>query len=1039
MIQKIFLGLSCLLFAYELSAQQVITGTITDAQGEPLIGASVVEVTTSNGTVADFDGNYELKLTTDNAKLRFSFMGYVEQEVDVAGRSNINITLAEDVQQLEEVVVTALGIKREKKMLGYAVQELTSEQLQRTSDPSVTSALQGKVAGMQLTSAGTGLSGSTKITIRGNSSLSDNNQPLWIVDGVPFDDTNTSGASYYGGVDRGGASTDINPEDIETISVLKGANAAALYGSRAGNGVILITTKKGSKSDGFGIAYNGSFTWTQVSELLNRQHEYGQGDNGVYNTSTFSWGGKLDGSLVTAWNGEQLPYSDYSNSFKDYFQTGFSHNHNVSIGKTYDKGHFRFSFGNSNSKGLFVGESLRKFNLDLNAGMKLNKWFSMDGKISASNTKALNRPEFGVWGEAYQFMLIPNSVRLSDLSHYKTSEKAHVNWVGPTTDYLNPYYVNQQYQNSDERWRAFGYYSAKINFTDWLYLSGKYAFDYYNTTLFSSNMTNGTKYNKIEDFKEDGMSKGQETFFEQNIEVTLAGNNQLGSLFRLGYMVGGNFMRQKYSINSTSVVNMLNKSSESGIVWDINQATRINSTSEYAYSRSINSVFGSLQFAYNDYLSLDVTARNDWSTTLSCKNHYFYPSVSLSWVITDMVRNEFNVVLPSWLTFTKVRGSFAQVGKSADVNQIEYLYKYGYSNAAQTGSSSKNDGIYRPVDVNGNSTLKPEMATSYEAGLDMRFFENRLGLDFTYYYTSTKNQVMKIPFTAPYKYRYINSGVITNSGVEFMIYATPVKLKNFVFDLTVNMSHNESLVKELSEDKKFIYFDGDDKFPVRVGAVEGGRLGEIYANQLYARNEKGELIVGSDGLPRPYAGTDADQHRLDNPIGCIQPKLLMSVTPTFSFYGVSISAMFDMKFGGEVISVSEAKATELGIAARTSNRENLVVAGVTAEGLANELTVRAEDYYKYISTFAEEFVYDASFIKLKELSVGYSFPSKLLSKAHLSSLRLAFVGRNLCYLLKHTPGTSPETGYDTSMFAQAIDFSSQPYSRTFGISLNIGF
>ena len=230
MIQKIFLGLSCLLFAYELSAQQVITGTITDSQGEPLIGASVVEVATSNGTVADFDGNYELKLTTDNAKLRFSFMGYVEQEVDVAGRSNINITLAEDVQQLEEVVVTALGIKREKKMLGYAVQELTSEQLQRTSDPSVTSALQGKVAGMQLTSAGTGLSGSTKITIRGNSSLSDNNQPLWIVDGVPFDDTNTSGASYYGGVDRGGASTDINPEDIETISVLKGANAAALYG-----------------------------------------------------------------------------------------------------------------------------------------------------------------------------------------------------------------------------------------------------------------------------------------------------------------------------------------------------------------------------------------------------------------------------------------------------------------------------------------------------------------------------------------------------------------------------------------------------------------------------------------------------------------------------------------------------------------------------------------------------------------------------------------------------------------------------------------
>ena len=381
---------------------QEITGRVIDATGEALIGVSVVEKGTTNGSITDWDGNFTVKVPVGST-LQFSYIGYKTVEMPVeAGKTTINLTMEEDSEMLDEVVVTALGIKREKKMLGYAVQELKSDELNRTGDPSVTSALQGKVAGLQMNTSATGLGGSTKITIRGNSSLSDNNQPLWIVDGVPFSDNSDSDASFYGGVDRGGASLDINPDDIESISVLKGPNAAALYGSRAGNGVILVTTKKGSKKDGFGVRYSGNFTWTKVAETLDMQERYGQGQIGAtggaeYTTgAASSWGPVLDGSMKEAWNGQTYAYSKYGNKLKDYFDTGFSQTHNVSIQNGTDTSHYRASFGASNNDGMFPNEKLQRINVDLNAGTQLNEYFSMDGKISLSRTKAEDRPMYGV-------------------------------------------------------------------------------------------------------------------------------------------------------------------------------------------------------------------------------------------------------------------------------------------------------------------------------------------------------------------------------------------------------------------------------------------------------------------------------------------------------------------------------------------------------------------------------------------------------------------------------------------------------------------
>lgn len=1016
------------------AAKKTITGRIVDATGEPLIGVTIMEKGTTNGSITDYDGNYTVSVP-GNAVLQFSYIGYKSVEVKVEGKEVIDLTMHEDTEVLDEVVVTALGIKREKKMLGYAVQELKSDELNKTGDPSVTSALQGKVAGLSMNTSSTGLGGSTKITIRGNSSLSDNNQPLWIVDGVPFSDNSTSDASFYGGVDRGGASLDINPDDIESISVLKGPNAAALYGSRAGNGVILVTTKKGSKKDGFGIRYTGNFTWSSVAETLEQQERYGQGQIGANGGASYtketsgSWGPVLDGSPFEAWNGETYAYSKYGNKLKDYFDTGFSQNHNVSISNGTETSHFRASFGASDNKGVFPNEKLNRINIDLNAGTELNKWMSIDGKISLSRTKAEDRPEYGTYGAINQLMGIPHNVRLDDLKQYSTEDAVHVNWYGPSAEIRNPYYVLHQRHNSDERWRAFGYYSTKISFTDWLHLSAKYAFDYYRTRVQNTNA--GDAYNNEtvpSAITDDKMDRGEENFFESNAEFILMGDRQLTENFRLGFTLGSNFMYQKFESLSAGVGNMLTKGE-----WMFNAANLLRTAAETGKERAMNSVFGSVQMAWKEYLSLDLTARNDWSSTLPKQNNsFFYPSANLSFVISDFMKS-IDKSLPSWVTFAKLRLSAAQVGKDTEPYQLYNTYAYKFDNGILTPDKSN---------VKLNDNLKPEIATSYEAGLDMKFFDNRFGFDFTYYYSKTKNQIMKVPAAAPWSGgQWVNAGLISNQGVELMLYSTIVDTKDFTFDLNVNMAHNVSTVKELAPESNvnYMFFNGDGNFPVKVGARAGEKLGEIYATTLYKRNDNGDIIIGADGMPMTV--TDEAEY-VANPIGNIQPDLTMSVSPTFTYKGVTLSAMFDMKFGGDIFSYSEMMSTGRGLAKRTENRGEadnymMVFPGVTENGQPNTTKITASQYYGAL--LAEDFLYDASFIKLKELSLGYSFPSKMLKKTPLTSLNVSFVARNLCYLLKHTPGTSPEGGYDTTMFSQAIDYAALPYTRTFGLSVSLGF
>lgn len=1042
-------------------SKRKITGKVLDEAQQPMIGVTVAVKGSTTRAVTDIDGNYQLQTSETAPVLQFSYLGYKTKEVKASGKDAITTTMDVDSKALDEVVVTALGIKRDKKMLGYSVQDIKSDALNTTGDPSVVGALSGKVAGLQMNTASTGLGGSTKITIRGNSSLTDNNQPLWIVDGVPFSDNNTSNASAYGGYDRGGTSLDINPDDIESISVLKGPNAAALYGSRAGNGVILVTTKKGANKSGFGVSYNGNFTWSSVSQAIKMQNRFGQGSNGAVNykrnasgdieglNGELSFGPELDGHEEYNWYGTKSPYQYTGDKLRDYFKTGFSQFHTVALGNNSEKGHYRLSIGYNDNKGLFKNETLDKLSIDLNAGTVVNKYLSLDGKISLSHMKACNRPLLGLNGEVAQLLLIPGNVSLRSLEENQSSEtQIHRNWFGPNQHYSNPYYVRHRYKNSDERWRAFGYYGANINLLDNLKLNAKYSFDYYRTRLQTSDLSladqaisTGTSTWQ-EKITTDGMQRGEENHFEHNIQMLLLGNNQLTPKLRVDYSLGGNVMYQKYELFQGGVQNMLNKD-----VWVYNTGGKLVSGGDNGFNRAMYSVFASAQLAYSEYLSLDLTARNDWSSTLpKGQNSFFYPSASVSFMFSDFMKS-IDKPLPSWVTFAKIRTSLAQVGKDPSPYNLYNTRKFEFES-----------GIRKPVvnTIKMNDMLKPEIKTSYELGLDMKFLNNRLGFDFTYYYSVTRNQSMLVDAAAPWSQQWVNAGKILNRGVEMMVYTTPIQTKDLIFNLNMNFAHNRSIVKELAPGVQRIYFNGDNNMPVRVGAVVGGKLGDIYANNLMKRNDAGQVIVNAQGLPQPATGNgNLEQYLLSNPIGNIQPDLLMSVTPSLTFKGISLTAMFDMRFGGSIMSVSEGMATSVGTSERTLNRGEykeisgvkdyyMVVPGVKEDGSINDIPVSAQAYYSTIGIYksqkgyAEEFIHSASYIKLKELSLGYSFPQRMLKKTPFTALKLSFVARNLCFLMKHTPG-NPDGGYDTTMFSQALDFAAVPYTRTFGFSINVGF
>ena len=998
--------------------QKTITGTIVDEKGEPIVGASVFEEGTRNGTITDADGNFSLRVKP-NAMLTVSYIGYGDKMIAVEGKTHLKISMSAEDTELNEVVVTALGIKREKKALGYALQEVNTAGLTENKSTSVANMLQGKVAGVQITQSGTGLGGSTRIVMRGLNSLGGNNQPLWVVDGIPINDESAQTASQWGGTDSYGSASQINPEDIATISVLKGANAAALYGSRAQNGAIVITTKSGAYGQPLTFEYNGNVEFTNIYSPYKYQDVYGQGSDGKFNSgASGSWGPKMEGQTIKSWRNiygydtedrsyPMLPQKDF---LKEFYNTGSQMNNSIVASSGSKNVRTRFSFTDSRNNGITPNHKLNRQYYGVNTELN-NDWISLGVKGTYMHEVTRNAPGMGEYGIMQRFVQMPRSIRLQDLANDFIRNRHTINWTGPSNSNTNPYgLIMPDNGNENVRDRLMGQVSATITFTNYLKLTGRTSIDMYNDKY-----RNYTKY--LGDGSNDATqyTHSRTSTKEFNSDLILAFNKGFG-LFDVNVNLG------------TSVYNITHEtlSGNAGLfqiplfIYMGNGTKR--EASEYYSKKEIQSVFFSGSLGYKSMLYLDVTGRNDWSSTLPKSNRsYFYPSVSLSGIISQMVK------LPEAIDYLKVRGSWAQVGNDTNPYQIAYTYATRSSNVNSL-LEMQLPTTYPLLD------LKPEKTNSGEIGLEYRMFKNRLGLDFTYYNTITRNQILSIgtASSSGYEARMFNAGEITSHGVELMLNGTPVQTKDLRWDINLNWGMNRTKCNALTKQIKR-YTLGS----TRVASVvvnEGSQFGDIVAANAYKRDANGNVLVGTDGLPLKET---------DKVIGNMMPKWTGSIGNTVTWRDFSLTALVDVLYGGDFISMTDAYATTAGNSKRSLNgRDGMVFDGIVeSTGQKNTTSVKAEAFYNSIggsSAVAEEFMYKRTYIKMGELALGWTLPKKWLSQTPLKAVKLSLVARNLFYFYKKAP-VSAESSFSREDYAQAFEYASLPPTRAIGFSLNVKF
>ncbi|WP_370862261.1 SusC/RagA family TonB-linked outer membrane protein [Parabacteroides faecis] len=1014
-----------------LSVQQTIdiTGVVKDDVGEPVIGANILVKGTNNGVITDMEGRFSLKIPQANALLVISYIGYISQEIQVGDKRSLTIILHPATEDLGEVVVTALGIKRETKALGYSVQEVKGGSLTEARESNVLNSLSGKLAGVQISRSGNGEGGSSRIIIRGNNSIAGNNEPLVVVDGVPVNNFNsgTSGIDQWGGSDGGNGLSDINPDDIESISVLKGAAAAALYGARAGNGVLMITTKKGSKVKGLGITWNSNVMMENPLVKPKMQNLYGQGTNGTFDAnSNYSWGAKMEGQMLKDWTGQERPYSAYDNDITDFLGTGVTTTNTLEANAVNEKISFRGTLSYQRMDGVIPTNYQDKYMMNLRTTVNLSKKLSLDAKINYVKQRGWNRPQLTGSPENIManYLMMPRNVHYSDMAGGVNEDGVVKRWTTDEANYvLNPYYTTGFNKNNNQRDRFIGFLALQYTPTSWLTIKLRHGEDMY-WEKGDWRHASGTPYGKYNGKGDYGLNTSD--FRERNTDalITATKDNWWDSGFSGSLSVGGNLMFQQN--NSYAMSTGLLAIPDFFAISNGETPT----PSHYISKKSVNSLYGFAQLSYKNWIFLDVTARNDWSSTLPYKNRsFFYPSVGLGWVVSDMLRS-YEVNVPEWLSLAKLRASYAEVGNDTDPYRLLTTY-----------------GIYTVIDdIKGASTastipladLKPELIKSTEAGFDIRFFNNRLGLDLTWYKKNATNQILALPIssTTGKSSRMINAGNIQNTGIEIVLNGTPVRTKDFEWNVSVNYSKNTNKIKELHPDsRRFILASTDF---VNIVATEGSTYGDLYG-RAYQRDEQGRKIIDENGLPL----LESD---MNTQIGNYMPKWTGSMINSFTYKNLSFSFMLDMRYGGDIFVNSLARGsqygtTELSLQGRDewyAGTGGIVVDGVTADGKQNTVAANPQAYWDRVSRAGEEFVYDGTNLRLRELTVGYMFPNKILAKTPFTNLKLSFVGRNLWLIKNNIPGYDPESSYSTGN-GQGIEYASLPSMRSFGFNLNVSF
>jgi TonB-linked SusC/RagA family outer membrane protein len=1006
--------------------QTAITGVVTDAQGAPLPGVSIKLKGTTTATTTNNDGRYSLTVSDPNGTLVFSYIGFNSQEVLIAGRRNVDVRLTEESNALSEVVVTALGIKREKKALTYAVTEVAGESLTKAREINLGNALTGRVAGLNASGTSTGPGGSSRIVIRGNGSLNGDNQPLIVVNGVPIDNSNQGSASTYGGVDRGNGLSSINPDDIESMSVLKGGTAAALYGSRAANGVILITTKSGSAQKGLGVEYNTTFTMETPKNLLDWQYEYGAGTRGQKPTSTaeaiangrMSWGAKLDGSDVVQPDGQSRPYVAQKDNIKNFYNTGTTFSNTLALSGGTEVANFRFSGANISNKGIVPNNTLNIKSFNLSANGTLAKKILFEGKAQYSVEDNKNRPftaDFNKNPNAGT-QIIANSIDVRTLAPGYAENGNEFVW----SDYIyatNPYFAVNKMTNGDTRKRFIGSFSTRYNFTDFLYARARVGIDQFNFDAYDISEPTGTAYNN-----RGQMNTNQDFRQEVNAEAILGFNKTFGD-FSINALAGGNQMKR-------TAKGIALASGQFNVPFQYFISNGSAQTFNLAYNQSaINSLFASTDIGFKNYLYLTLSGRQDWFSTLDIEqNSLFYPSAGLSFVASEAWKSK-----PTWLNFLKARASWAQVGGGAP---SPYGLDLTYTNSPQlylTGATLQS--------INSNTIpnkLKPYTSTTTEAGIEGRMFDNRIGFDVTVYDRTTTNDIVNasVPSSSGFSSVALNVGKIQNRGIELLLTGTLLKRSDFNWDLAYNLAYNKNTVLRIAEGLPSIQLPDATTRTLNGGVFhfEGQPFGMIAGNRA-ARNADGQIIYNrATGIP------------VQGPVEVLGkgvPPVTMGISNDFRYKNFNLSVLVDGKFGASVYSATSAYGTQFGLDKRTvanNVRETGVpVSGVGQDGLPYSGTVDAQTYYSTIwATLTDEFVTSADFIKLRSITMGYSLPSSMLTKTPFQSVNISVVARNLFLLYNSAKNIDPEASYNSGN-AQGLENFGLPTVRSYGLNLSVRF
>lgn len=1017
--------------AFGATAQNLtVSGVVTsEDDGQPLPGVTVLVSGTSNATLADIDGRYKLSNVPSNGSIEFRFVGMETLTAPVNGKATIDAVLKTSAVAADAVMVTALGIKREAKALGYAAQEVKGAALQETRAVNVTNALSGQVPGLQVVRGG-GATGSSKILLRGMTSLTGSNQPMIIIDGVPIDNFTGGNNDMWGnnGVDFGNGLSDINPEDIESMTVLKGGSAAALYGSRAGNGVILITTKSGKQSEGLGITVQGGIAIENMLIKPLLQDNFGQGTYGVYdNQSRSSWGPLLTGQTETNWEGKPVALQSYDN-IGNFFRTGVIDTESITFQQKVNKTSVYASVNRMNDASMVRETKINRTSITARATTTLgkeDKW-TMDFKVNYINSQAQNRPVQGI-NQTNPFFTVANLPRSIDLTNFASAidQTGHqIWWDTQNSPQDNPYWTALYNQTHDTRNRFITFGELSYQFTPWLRGSLRAGMDYYNT------INDRKKHSGGLSTPEGLYEVGTEEFNEQNYSfLFVAQKDELFGDFGGSVTFGGNLMYQnRHKLNASSGTLLIPN------LFSLNNGTDKPTVTESLTRRRMNSLYGSLQINWKRAIYLDATIRNDWSSTMSKANQsYLYPSVSLAVILSDIIN------MPEWFTFAKIRGSFAEVGNDLAPYQLYNNYSMG-KDFWGNPTAEPNKTLY---DVN----VRSELVRSWEVGADLRFFQNRLRLDVSWYKSNALRQLLDIPMdpASGYNNKKINAGNIQNEGWEIALGAD---IFDGVFKWTtgINFSRNVNKIIELAPKITEYELGSVNEGAIRVIAEAGGYNGAIYGTTVRKVTDEnspyyGQWLLNDAGEPvqggMEYLGNQA-------------PDALLGWNNTFSIKGISLTMNFDARIGGKIYSTTMAKLHQNGNAYATAqggSRDSFIVNGVIkqADGSyrPSDKLVTPQRYYQEVMGtgnygIVEPYLYDATTVRLRTLSLGYEFPKKMLGKA-VQRLGISATASNLWLIYTSIPGMDPESVSGTGTNVQALELGVPPTPRSFTFNVVIGF